>query len=251
MASESDVSSEAYTRFETELALLQEMYPQQITFTSKSRELKYTSPHSPNAVLILAKTDIRDKVQYVYYSTIFAEGYGESLDSCIEYYEQITAESTGGNLAAIIGGKSEPSKNKSAGKTTEGALRSKTVIIWVHHIFAAWKRKFCSTPTYNSTIVADHVDICGIMKPGCPGVMVFSGRRDVVDAHVREVKGLKWQACQVRYDTSEEDTEGGQEEWEFSCAKGKIVEVETMAELVQNIVKEENKQTFLKVVKVK
>ena len=83
--------------------------------------------------------------------------------------------------------------------------------------------------------------------------MIFSGHSDLVDAHVRELKTLNWQAFHVRYDSSEEvekkDKSG--EEWDFSCCKGKIIEVETVAEILQGIANEGNKRIFLEAIGVK
>jgi len=89
--------------------------------------------------------------------------------------------------------------------------------------------------------------------------MVFSGPRDLVALHVRELKALNWQAFQVRYDSDDDNhsdeavagQNGSQGQWAFAHGAGKIVEVESMAEVVSAIVSEEHRQLFLKAVGVK
>lgn len=88
--------------------------------------------------------------------------------------------------------------------------------------------------------------------------MIFSGGAGLVDAHVRELKDLNWQAFQVRYDSA--DDGGGPARWRFAheeddegleSRKARIVEVETMAQLVKGIVGAREREVFLRVVGVK
>lgn len=136
--------------------------------------------------------------------------------------------------------------------------------------------------------------------------MIFSGAASLVDAHVRELKDLNWQAFQVRYDSFEDgdDDEGEEDDedeesddtrtmsrrrprprrrrrrWRFAHEEdthddgnrgvgtmnskrrttttpttgpkvGKIVEVETMAELVKGITRESDRRVFLRAVGVR
>lgn len=123
--------------------------------------------------------------------------------------------------------------------------------------------------------------------------MIFSGAASLVDAHVRELKDLNWQAFQVRYDSFEDDDDDPAEDeesddtrtrprgrrWRFAHEEemdkdndnndkggvqrrtttktttgpkaGKIVEVETMAELVKGITRESDRRVFLRAVGVK
>ncbi|KIW19894.1 hypothetical protein PV08_00469 [Exophiala spinifera] len=105
---------------------------------------------------------------------------------------------------------------------------SKTVIIWLHHLLATSKRKLAvSQPHVNSNSNSNSTTktakakakptsasppsvsastISGMTKPGYPGILLFSGPRDLVDAHVKELKDLNWQAFSKRYD-SDEDTD--------------------------------------------
>jgi hypothetical protein len=268
--------SEASTRLENELNLLQEMYPHHITFYSKSRDFKYTSPNSSNATLVVrlpehypvdedepqvisacdrSKNDIRDKVQRAF---DFDQPSAEVLDIMVERFEEVTAETTQASRTAVLDGQYHATHHKGIDISSDSKLPFKTVIIWLHHLLATTKRKLAVNPSLNTSVLVNNqvetLDISGITKPGSPGIMIFSGRSDLVDAHVRELKDLNWQAFQIRFDSAVDG--GGQgdqaaKQWEFLCCRGKIVEVETMAQIVQNIVNERNKQTFLKAVGVK
>ena len=271
-------SLEASARLEDELGLLKEMYPHHITFDSKSRDFSYTSPNSPNANLVLrlpdkypvtedepqiilardkSKNDVRDKVRKAFDVLGVYGANMEILDILIERFEAVTADTMQVGLAAVIDGKEYGFHHKSVEFDLRSKLQPRTVIIWLHHLLATNKRKLAVSLSLNTTIlVGDQftpLEISGVTKPGYPGIMIFSGRSDLVDAHVRELKGLNWQAFQIRYDSADGDGKNQKvaTQWEFSCCRGKIVEVETMAQIVQNIVDEENKQIFLKAVGVK
>jgi hypothetical protein len=145
------------------------------------------------------------------------------------------------------------------------AATTKTVIIWLHHLLATSKRKLAIAPTTTMHMHAqghESISISGLTKPGYPGIMLFSGPRDLVDAHVQELKALNWQAFQVRYDSDEEQhpappsspsstSTESESEWPFTHEKGKIIEVESMADLVRGIAREQDKETFLRAVGVK
>ena len=275
----SEQASEASERLELELNLLREMYPDLITFDRKSRDFKYTSPNSANATLVVrlpehyptaedepqiisacdrSKNDIRDKMQRAFDTYGFYQQNAEVLDVLVERFETVTADTMQADLATLLDGQYCASHHKGIELDWRSKLPSKTVIIWLHHLLATTKRKLAVTPTLNTCVLVndriENLDISGITKPGYPGIMIFSGRSDLVDAHVRELKDLNWQAFQVRYDSALDGGIPGKrdaEQWEFSCGKAKIVEVETMAQVVQNIADEDNRQIFLKAVGVK
>ncbi|OCT51084.1 hypothetical protein CLCR_08969 [Cladophialophora carrionii] len=271
-------ASENSTRFENELALLEAMYPDLISFDSKSRELKYTSPNSSSAVLVLrlqdqypagpdkpqiisasdgSRNDIRDKVQQAFETVAFDEQGSEILDILLNRFEEVMAETTQVPVAETSDGQHNAIKDNRVDADTGFTPPSKTVIIWLHHLLATSKRKLAVNPSLNARVLSpkgySSPDISGITKPGYPGIMIFSGRSDLVNAHVGELKALNWQAFQIRYDSAEESKQHDHapDEWQFSCGKGKIVEVGTMAELVQSIVKEHHKSTFLQAVGLK
>jgi hypothetical protein len=271
-------TSENSTRLADELALLEAMYPGLISFNSKSRDLKYTSPNSSSATLVLrlqdqypagtdkpqiisasdgSRNDIRNKVQQALEAIWFDEQGSEILDILINRYEEVTAATAQEHLAATSDGQHKAVEHKGVDADADSMLPCKTVIIWLHHLLATSKRKLAVNPSMNARVLTSNgcspVAISGITKPGYPGIMIFSGRSDLVDAHVEELKALNWQAFQIRYDSAEgsEQLYPTPDEWQFSCCKGKIVEVETMAEVVQSIVNEEAKSIFLQAVGLK
>jgi hypothetical protein len=209
------------SRLETELELLDAMYPEQASYTSKARELKYTQdgallqlripesyPESGLPDVIAAsdasKTDLRASTKAAIKELGLADG-EEALDAVIAAFQQVLESSK----------TTEAQRNTTSNNPAEHDA-SKTVIIWLHHLLALTKRKLALSPTALS----------GITKPGYPGVMIFSGPSSAVTEHVNTLKAENWQAFQVRY---EEDSL-----WKFSHGKG-VQEVETMAEVVKAV----------------
>ncbi|KAL2429948.1 hypothetical protein ABEF95_013413 [Exophiala dermatitidis] len=168
-----------------------------------------------------------------------AEESGEVIDQIIEVFESVAAAAVPNGDGD--GGRESNAHSETKTNTTDdgfdvhvqdadmstdiaevrGAhpqpdLRSptKTVIIWLHHLLALSKRKLAVTP---STTAHTHTTtgtlsssssvsgISGLTKPGYPGIMIFSGPRDLVDAHVAQLRALNWQAFQVRYDSDEDE----------------------------------------------
>jgi hypothetical protein len=233
------------SRLETELELLDAMYPEQASYTSKARELKYTHdgallqlripesyPESGLPDVIAAsdasKADLRASTKAAIKELGLAEG-EEALDAVIAAFQQVLESSR----------TTQPQPTTTSNESAE-ADTSKTVIIWLHHLLALTKRKLALSPTALS----------GITKPGYPGVMIFSGPSSAVTEHVNTLKAENWQAFQVRY---EEDSC-----WAFTHGQG-IQEVETMAEVVKAISLEgiapekgaAQKSEFLKAVGIK
>ncbi|KIY00630.1 uncharacterized protein Z520_03293 [Fonsecaea multimorphosa CBS 102226] len=266
--------AEASARLEAELSLLEAMYPGNITFDSRSRDVHYTPSEdfpkkqypergSPEVISACdrSRNDIRDRMR----RAIDALGVGEIgegvevLDQVINIFEEVISE-TSSNSTPNAGAESKGNQQNVVGDRKAGSPpKSRTVVIWLHHLLATSKRKLAVNPTTmtlpaTATATSPGTStpinaISGITKPGHPGIMVFSGPRDLVASHVRELKALNWQAFQVRYDS--DDSHGGPDEWAFSHDQGKIVEVESMAEVVRGIVREEHRQLFLKAVGVK
>ncbi|KAF2489720.1 hypothetical protein BU16DRAFT_518320 [Lophium mytilinum] len=210
-------------RFAMELELLHAMYPDQITFTEKSKELKFAQdtaalllrlpesyPSSGIPEVVSAsdsyKTDLRNRMKAEIAKLELAEG-EESLDAIIPSFMGLLDQ----NKAAH--------DNMPAEKQHERIPGSKTVVIWLHHLLATSKRKMALNPAIPG--------VSGITKPGYPGVMIFSGPVSAVNDHVSTLKQENWQAFQVRYE------EEGQL-WEFEHLRG-VKEVETMGELVKSI----------------
>ncbi|KAF2275862.1 uncharacterized protein EI97DRAFT_433810 [Westerdykella ornata] len=216
-------SSEA--RLSTELELLQAMYPDQIDYNPKSRELKFIDnsallhlripEHYPETALpdVLSasdrsKNDLRDRMQAAIRHLGIAKG-DEALDAILGCFQAMTASTNNSN--DLQGDTDGPLAH--AACTREP---SKTVIIWLHHLLALGKRKLAVSPSS---------PLSGITKPGYPGILVFTGAASAVDEHVDVLKAQNWQAFQVRF---EEPVR-----WDFG--HGGVVEVETMAEVVKLI----------------
>jgi hypothetical protein len=89
------------------------------------------------------------------------------------------------------------------------------VLIWFHHLLSTTKRK----------AILAFESLRGISKPGYPGILVLQGPKDIVNDAVTELKGMRWQAMQVR--------------GEIECHKKQldegIHEVETVAEIVERM----------------
>jgi hypothetical protein len=225
------------SRLEMEVELLEAMYPEQATYDSKARELKFTQegailqlrlpdsyPESglPDVIAAsnAAKTDIRTATKSAIKDAGLIEG-EEALDALIAAFQQVLES----NITT-------QNDNQSSSRTvdTDGA---KTVIIWLHHLLATSKRKLAISPT----------TLSGLTKPGYPGVMIFSGPASAITEHVNTLKAENWQAFQVRY---EEDVL-----WEFRHGKG-VKETETLGEVVKAVEgKPGQKEEFLKAVGIK
>lgn len=235
----------AEERLDLELGLLKSMYPDALKFDEKAHELSFSSSteSTDKLVLRLGSTypahgtpevisardkngrDLREEIkmltQDVCRSSGDMESPGEVLDAVLAaYLERLDV-----SAAAEV--------SREGVAVQEAVETPKTIIIWLHHLLATGKRKLAIHPSVASD------KIRGLTKPGYPGVLVFSGSKSAVDAHVHELKSQNWQAFAVRY---EED-----EEWEF--AEG-IREVETMGEAAQ-AVEESKREIFLKVIGVK
>ena len=234
-------------RQEAELALLAAMYPGSLDWNGQRRELTYRTeeggvltlrlpddyPEKSTPQLVTAtgknKTDLRDLARS---RMVALENHPdeETLDAIIQAFDELvkqraqTSQETGHPVDQLNG------KN-----TSKPAF--KTVVVWLHHLLNTNKRKLALNPSINSGAVK------GITKPGYPGVLVYSGNADAVEAHVAELRNQRWQAFQVRLD------EPGQSPWNF--AADSILEVESMSEVTKNIVGEINKQAFLKAIGVK
>ena len=233
------------SRFALELELLQAMYPDQIDYSSKSRDLKFTEQSAllhlripeqypeggfPEVVAArdAAKDDLRDRTIASIRDAGLAEG-EEALDAVIACFQRVVEETdhTRTSQAGI---------GSTASVSPPTPQAAKTVIVWLHHLLALSKRKLALSPA----------SISGLTKPGYPGIMLFSGPAPAVMDHVNTLKAENWQAFQVRYE--------GDELWELGHGAG-IKEVETMAEVVKAVEAgtdgAKQKQEFLKAVGIK
>ena len=97
----------------------------------------------------------------------------------------------------------------------------KRTLLWSHHLLATSKRKDVLT-------WSRELHLGGYSRPGYPGAIFVEGESASVDEFVRRIKGLRWQALQVR---AEEDGESR------VCGNGAegVLEVESLGEVVQGL----------------
>lgn len=193
------------SRLTLELELLEAMYPGQIDYDAKSRDMKFAVSSAllqlrlpdgyPDAGLPdvisatdAAKNDLRDRMKAALEALALTEG-DEALDAVVACFQDIVEANSSIDLQP---GTAVPSSLPAA---AEG---SKTVVVWLHHLLALSKRKLALKPT----------SLSGVTKPGYPGVMVFSGPAVAIAEHVNTLKAENWQAFQVRYE--------GDERWTFA-----------------------------------
>ncbi|KAJ4286693.1 hypothetical protein N0V90_012945 [Kalmusia sp. IMI 367209] len=235
------MSQEDESRFATELELLEAMYPEQIVFDTRSRDLKFTVDGAASLQLRVPerypeqgfpdvmsardaqKNDLRDRMRRAIRDLGLTEG-EEALDAIVASFQSLLDT----NSIDFDAGAGDNGSSRSSNEP----VPTKTVIIWLHHLLALSKRKLALSPT----------SISGITKPGYPGIMLFSGPAVPVTEHVNALKAENWQAFQVRYE------EAGM--WQFEHGKG-VREVETMAEVVKGVEGEKKREEFLKAVGIK
>jgi hypothetical protein len=101
--------------------------------------------------------------------------------------------------------------------TAKAAEKTPTfiILIWFHHLLSTTKRK--------SILALD--SLRGISKPGYPGILVLQGPKDSLDEAITELKGMRWQAMQVRAEIQCDET----------LVEEGIHEVETVAEVVEKM----------------
>lgn len=208
-------------RLRAELQLLESMYPTQVTFNSRSRELRYTESTShiiirlPPGYLVddlpqiieaqIGHKDARDEIQEL---LSHREPGEEILDWIILNFQELFHAAEARVEETNQSTQSQPAE--SIGETT--------VVIWLHHLLNTEKRKQALSPA--------SAKVSGVSKPGYPGVLVFTGPKDEVEDHVKSLKQLKWQAFQVRLTCDEE--------WKLEHGSG-VVEVETMKDIVMEV----------------
>lgn len=234
-------------RHEAEIALLQAMYPSDMTWHEQRQEINYRPetggsltirvpdeyPAEAQPVLIQAfdvsKDDIRDLIRDRVASLSLPHG-EEVLDSIIQVFEEVVREREEASKVATLAHEDHRNGLKQ--------VTYKTVIIWLHHLLNTNKRKLALNPSNGMD------QINGVTKPGYPGILIYSGASDAVDAHVSELKNQRWQAFQIRLEEIVES------KWTFSHSYG-IKEVESMSEVAQSISHEQHRQEFLEATGIK
>lgn len=237
-------------RRDAEVSLLQAMYPDVLDWIEKSQEVKYLAANGASLVLrlpdkypgedlpilISATSTAKQDARTLFKQTLDALNLSmdeEICDTILQAFEEFsqTTPATKPPGHNVNNTKLEPAERD----------QYKTVVVWLHHLLATSKRKLALHPSLDSGLV------CGITKPGYPGIMVFSGVTSAVDAHVTELKDQRWQAFQVRY---EEVFTQPSDVFHFHHGRG-IVEVENMSDVVSDIKSQSHQKDFLKASGVK
>jgi len=214
------------TRIEDEFALLQAMYPEQVTFNAKTKEVKYIDSgsslllrlpdsypeHEKPEVISTSSSTNADLRETLKREIEWLPAGEEALDAIINAFRELLTAATNKETAVADSGQ------QSRKNALHDSAKKQTTIIWLHHLLNTNKRKLVLSPLDNN--------ITGLSKPGYPGVLIFSGPAQAVQDHVNMLKQQNWAAFQVRY---EDDVE-----WIFEHGVG-VVEVESMGEVVKDL----------------
>lgn len=246
-------SPENQERLDAELSLLEAMYPDCINFNHQTEDLAYEVKPQPGGRLVLRipasypecgrpdlitasdaskidlHTEMRTKMTDLFNSLSEGE---EVLDTLLATFQELLIEKEKGDASESAVGHQE---NNDSSQCHHGQIqpRYKTVVIWLHHLLATSKRKLAISPN----------SVTGLSKPGYPGVLVFSGSSEAVDAHVAELKAQRWQGWQVRFE-KESDSEDAV--WKFAHGnENGVKEVESMAELVAGLLESQHKEVLM------
>ncbi len=225
-------------RLQDELALLEAMYPDQVVYSVKAREVKYTDDAGSFAVRLHAgypvdtlpevlearihKNDVREDLRKAVHDFNIGE---EVLDSVIAAFTSLTEAQKMSREA--------DQANEQVLQASKISTKDATVVVWLHHLLNTNKRK--------QALSAPSSAISGITKPGYPGVLIYSGPAEAVHEHVNELKSLNWQAFQVRLESDEA--------WTFSHGNS-VREVESMKDVVAAI-GDARKDVFMEAMRMK
>lgn len=184
-------------RLNDELIAIRCIYPEEVEWREKNREFVYRSTDGrasfvlriPDSYLLgelpevitanAGKTDLRDHLQNTVKSL---DPTAEVLDALLEDFLQAS--------------RPDATETQIEDKEEHADASAKaTVAVWLHHLLNTNKRKQVITPASD--------EVSGWSKPGYPGVLLFTGPAAAVQAHVKELKALRWQAFQVRLEVDE------------------------------------------------
>ncbi|KAK0346098.1 hypothetical protein LTR94_007874 [Friedmanniomyces endolithicus] len=224
-------------RINTELSLLETMYPDQVQYIAKAREVKYKSTTGAFALRLpsgylsqsadlpevlsasAGNKDLREPLKQQVGTLPPGE---EVLDSIISVFDDLAE-------GVVEQAQVESGSHRQSGKTLDSKV---TVIVWLHHLLNTNKRKLALSPS---------AGISGVTRPGYPGVLLYSGPAEAVHDFVNELKQQNWQAFQIRLEVTEE--------WLLRHGTG-VIEVETMKEVVAEV-GEARKDVFLEAMRMK
>ena len=225
-------------RLESEFSLLEAMYPHQVKYNPKARELKYNVDRGsfrirlPAGYLtdelpeVISANIGREDGREILKETIAKCGVGEEvLDSIVSSFNE---------LLDSHHATEQPDDRDNGKKLGLGAETAKaTVIVWLHHLLNTNKRKQALSPP--------SLEVSGLTKPGYPGVLVYSGSANGVHEHVNDLRQLNWQAFSIRLESDEE--------WMFQHGKG-VKEFESMKDVVADI-SDDMKELFMEAMRMK
>lgn len=225
------------SRLETELILLEAIYPGEISYAK--HELKhsrygaslrlripkdYPGEALPEIIAanLVGKQDVRDAMKLEI--SLLHPG-EEILDAIMAAFhdlvDQFGKSVTEDHAAVDVHGQVQKSTNEPL-----------TVVVFLHHLLNTNKRKKALSPSMPG--------IAGLSKPGYPGVLVYSGPHDAVREHISMLKDENWQAFQIRLEVKET--------WSFVHGPG-VVELETMKEAVHEV--GNHKDAFMEAMRMK
>lgn len=202
----------AGSRLDTELSLLEAIYPGEAQYSAHRREVAFSRdgaslclrlpedyPGSGLPEVVSARNhhgvDMRDKVSEAIHHM---HAHEEVLDAILAVFVECVE-----SMVQEVG--------RAAVLADEVAHTPCTIVVWLHHLLNTNKRKLALSPSTPG--------VSGFAKPGHPGVLCYSGDRGAVTEHIDLLKRQNWQAFQVRCELDEA--------WHFAHGEG-VVEVETM-----------------------
>ena len=207
-------------RLANELELLNAIYPGQIHYDERGREVSYK--HEPASFQLrlpydslisalpdvlsasMGKSGLREQLK----QRIVACNLGEEvLDSVVLSFTELVDSSP-------IDNDNEHRPSEDEGREDDSKA---TIVVWLHHLLNTNKRKLALSPPSR---------VSGVTKPGYPGVLIYSGPAKPVHEHVNELKQQNWQAFQLRLKT--------EDEWTFAHGSG-VKEVEAMKDIVAEV----------------
>lgn len=221
------------SRLDTELSLLEAIYPGEAQYLAHRREIAFSRDGAslclrlpedyPGPVLpeVLSAcnhrgVDVRDKVSDAIHHM---PGHEEVLDAIFAVFVEFIE-----SMAREVG--------RAAVLADEVAQPPCTIVVWLHHLLNANKRKLALSPSTSG--------VSGFVKPGYPGVLCYSGDREAVTEHIDTLKRQNWQAFQIRCELNEV--------WHFTHGEG-VIEVETMRDAVHEV--GDKKETFMVAMRMK
>ncbi|TKA30456.1 hypothetical protein B0A50_02683 [Salinomyces thailandicus] len=229
--------SEQNERLQTEISLLESMYPEQIQYHETAREVAYRSDEATFTLRLPAeylasalpdvlsatrgRLDLREDLKQRIKLCEIGE---EVLDSIVLAFNELVED----RAASVASEATSGEKQNRASEVIDKA----TIVVWLHHLLNTNKRKQALSPA---------AAVSGITKPGYPGVLIYSGPSKAVHEQVNDLKQLNWAAFQVRLES--------EEEWTFAHGVG-VKEVEAMKDVVAEI-GEARKEVFMEAMRMK